>query len=314
MAPPYAHSAPTKFSYFTKKELLPALAFQSANDDPPERMKGFPYPLKPKYTYGEPLNASKGEIRLIKLLPYRDKDRWSHAIRCSMLDARSLDDDNCPPYVALSYTWGDPKETWPILLDGRVIDIPLNLRRALLHLRQKELALTLWADSICINQRDDRGEMSGQLGLMRRIYGQAVWVVAWLGIEAEGSTEAVMALDKVAKHSVFRIPQDSKHAANQLEFITGVLTERKGEGFAFPLNEVFKLFIRSWWTRVWCIQEVALEERGNNEPSSPADRRHSSPVAAIENSDRADKRYGRDRSAGLHICAAEYGLRCGWYR
>lgn len=65
------------------------------------------------YAY-QVLNVEQRQIRVLTLLP----GNWHDPISCE-LEAVSLDDD--PPYFALSYVWGDPKVTLPILLHNHAV-------------------------------------------------------------------------------------------------------------------------------------------------------------------------------------------------
>ena len=74
-----------------------------------------------------------------------------------------------PEFESLSYTWGDPKITEPILVNGHVLNITTNLNAALLALRKTNEERVLWVDAICINQADVQ-ERSEQVLRMRDIY------------------------------------------------------------------------------------------------------------------------------------------------
>jgi hypothetical protein len=86
-----------------------------------------------------------------------------------------------PPFLALSYTWGDPTGSKAeIMLTGVPVKVQKNLHDALQALRLPDASFYLWADAICINQADD-AEKSSQVQQMRDIYASAVQVKAWLG-------------------------------------------------------------------------------------------------------------------------------------
>lgn len=104
--------------------------------------------------------------------------------------------DTCPPYFALSYTWGEPIR-WD--LDGaenpfptprRVkwnfgkgyFDIPLNLRKAIGQLTGAELyrGKWFWMDAVCIDQKNAK-EKATQVAMMGEIFSRADAVVVWLG-------------------------------------------------------------------------------------------------------------------------------------
>jgi hypothetical protein len=78
-------------------------------------------------------------------------------------------------YVALSYTWGDPKETREIFVNGKSVQVTVNLEAALRVLRGKapvKAGLKLWIDALCINQ-EDNDEKEVQVKRMADIYQRA---------------------------------------------------------------------------------------------------------------------------------------------
>ncbi|ETS86520.1 hypothetical protein PFICI_00348 [Pestalotiopsis fici W106-1] len=120
-----------------------------------------------------PLIPAEAQIRLLTLHP----GPFDEDIRCS-LNTASL--KSVLQYEALSYVWGDPADTLPVVVDGSEIQVTTNLEAALRHLRWQEKARTLWADAICINQNDTE-EKTVQVPMMGDIYRQATSVVVWLG-------------------------------------------------------------------------------------------------------------------------------------
>ena len=155
----------------------------------PESRKTFSY---------KPVDASRGEIRLIEL----DMDENDENVRCKVITTII---SNAPAYEALSYTWGSQEGKLPILLNGQRHDITPNLHVALINLRRtftrryNELHLAsseprrLWIDAICINQQDF-DERNTQIQLMRSIYANATEVIVWLGEEADNSAVAMSEL------------------------------------------------------------------------------------------------------------------------
>ncbi|KAF2432949.1 hypothetical protein EJ08DRAFT_552229, partial [Tothia fuscella] len=114
-------------------------------------------------------------IRLAHLLPAQS---WEEDISCN-LHTVSLDDTN-PIYEALSYVWGDPKRTLPVLLNGHTFEVTTSLESALRRLRHPTSTRTIWVDALCINQKND-AERTEQVKLMRYIYSQTQEVLIWLG-------------------------------------------------------------------------------------------------------------------------------------
>ena len=75
-----------------------------------------------------PLSFEKAEIRLLKLTSVNT----DAALQCSLI---AVPLPKSPPYIALSYTWGDPADTVPITVNNFEVQITVNLRAALLRLR-----------------------------------------------------------------------------------------------------------------------------------------------------------------------------------
>jgi hypothetical protein len=99
-----------------------------------------------------------------------------------------------PAFTALSYVWGgpstDPEDTITVN-GGCVLPITTNCRQALLALRRRYGAVTIWIDAICMNQADDT-EKATQIPLMEEIYSWAECTYVWLD-HADESTDRAMA-------------------------------------------------------------------------------------------------------------------------
>ncbi|KAF2147007.1 uncharacterized protein K452DRAFT_218122, partial [Aplosporella prunicola CBS 121167] len=125
------------------------------------------------YQY-EPLpGTDQKHIRLLQLLPGCEED----PVRCS-IQAEHI--DNVPRYEAVSYVWGDRSDTAEVLCHGMPLSVPANLVDALQRFRKKTDPRMLWADAICIDQKNikERGE---QVPLMGKIFEGAKRVLVWLG-------------------------------------------------------------------------------------------------------------------------------------
>ena len=111
-----------------------------------------------------------------------------------------------PPYLGLSYVWGDPNVTRIVILNGHVHHVTCNLHDALLNIKtlssifEKGLRkvstsyrlsrvwkggrgrpqLRLWIDAICINQHDAQEKLK-QIPVMGQVYSSAFTTLIWLG-------------------------------------------------------------------------------------------------------------------------------------
>ncbi|KAL2201635.1 heterokaryon incompatibility protein [Sarocladium strictum] len=180
------------------------------------------------YPYS-PLIAATQEVRVICLLAGSDDDR----IQCLMAHIplyAGLD------FEALSYTWGDQKDPLTIDIDGCPISVGRNLFSALHALRYRSQSRFLWIDALCINQKNDP-EKSLEVQRMRDIYRHAANVVVWLGEAADRSDEA---MDLAASSKPNHIPQVAFHETDD------------------RWSALDKLARRPWWSRVWCLQELAV--------------------------------------------------------
>lgn len=173
-----------------------------------------------------------GEIRLIRIFPVRRT-----IIRCDIVHA-SL--ENPPPYVAISYAWGDPGETKKIEVAGSPVPVSVSLHGALQALRKRDVSVMVWVDALSINQQN-KEERVQQVQFMRSIYSKADSVAIWLGPEEDDSTKAVNFMGRIAK--------SAKHP----EEVTRILSSRHT---IKDLVAVVALFERSYWRRLWVVQEV----------------------------------------------------------
>jgi hypothetical protein len=93
-----------------------------------------------------------------------------------------------PKFVALSYSWGSNRRdespySIQICESGSIVEIsiPETAYQAISDVRDHyEGELTLWIDSVCINQ-NDTSEKKIQIPLMREIYSKAETVYVHLG-------------------------------------------------------------------------------------------------------------------------------------
>ncbi|KAF8862535.1 HET-domain-containing protein, partial [Acephala macrosclerotiorum] len=133
-----------------------------------------------------PLDEIQTQIRVLHILPALDSKARIHAT----LHIISLSDQEPPFFNALSYCWGDPKVTRPIVLDGQEWCVTINLEAALRHLRKDDQEFVIWVDAVCINQADFV-ERESQVQMMADIYRGASSVIVWLGEEGDDSDLAM---------------------------------------------------------------------------------------------------------------------------
>ncbi|RYP61078.1 hypothetical protein DL771_010254 [Monosporascus sp. 5C6A] len=208
------------------------------------------------------LRLGPGQIRLLSVLSSPSSSN-NTLIQCSL---KVVNLDHRPEYYALSYTWGAPTEygrlsrmsadrDCPILCNKELLGVTKNLH---CFLRQLQYLPTLsdkifWIDAICVNQQDNE-ERHRQVRLMADIYSAAALVISWLG-EQDDHTEPGFALLKELKivsdrsrHLLAKLSPDSRDYGEQL----AVFSNRQS------WVSVAHVFQRTYFTRVWIVQEVVL--------------------------------------------------------
>ena len=171
-------------------------------------------------------------------------------------------------FVALSYVWGDPTIKCKIYINESSVLVPVNLGAALRQLRNHsriQQGFRIWIDALCINQAD-LVERAVQVLRMKDIYTRAWRVVVWLGPKAKNSDLAMTAIrflsiqshEKEPLHAIYhrfdryiiRMPCFQwKHSHTRIHMRQTVL------------RAIYHLLARSYWRRLWIIQEVALAAR-----------------------------------------------------
>jgi hypothetical protein len=90
---------------------------------------------------------SERSIRLLQLHPSSQNDEPLSCFLHVYEDYRDL-----PPYLALSYCWGDPTLRCDMVCNDQTHAITETLHAALRQLRAKgQGCYTVWADAVCID-------------------------------------------------------------------------------------------------------------------------------------------------------------------
>lgn len=224
-------------------------------------------PLFPS-SYKHKALSGTNAIRILELLP----GPRGTPIHVRLISA-SLDDN--PVYEALSYEWGLPSRgTYQpkdvpnlvqitvtvkrfIFCDGESILITENLEAILQRLRYPDgQTRFLWIDGICINQ-DDVQERTSQVSLMTRIYGQASKALVWIGEEKADTEAAWMLIDELA-YRYNQATEDANPTTSQRPRKV-VIDDRVLDLVKGPyLAALTDLFTRSYFGRIWIVQEILL--------------------------------------------------------
>lgn len=150
-----------------------------------------------RFIYNQ-LGRNGSQIRLLT----QNTDKHSYNLMTFNLE-------ECPQYVALSYTWGHayPKRT--ILLHRKPFEVRGNLwdffegfetgvKSAEMN-QPVDSPMYLWVDQICMN-RLSRIEKSNEVKLVAEIYKRAQQVLVWLG-SGDSKTDRAMKLIAIAPSS-----------------------------------------------------------------------------------------------------------------
>ncbi|KAH6716264.1 heterokaryon incompatibility protein-domain-containing protein [Leptodontidium sp. MPI-SDFR-AT-0119] len=207
--------------------------------------------LAPLYT---PLSKTQPQIRLLQFNRPFSRDEQ---IKCTLSNA-TLDSD--PKYVALSYEWGDSSALEDIIVNGKPLPVSRNLVSALKGMGSQLSDQSFWVDAISINQIDIE-ERNHQVQMMKRIYQRATTVFAWLGDSDDDAKRAMGLLKSLSNAgNDFAVRNQYRHIAEGLD-----LEGMDMDGLSDLLEEIevgvqtlHALFSRSYWQRVWIVQETML--------------------------------------------------------
>jgi hypothetical protein len=207
---------------------------------------------------------------------YRDRFKWDTEFRYS------------GNYVALSYSWGNPNDRVPFIIDGHSVDVTRNLQSALRHFREFEMfqkGLWIWVDAVCLDQRKLPASGAGgsvQIQRMSIIYQQAGNILVWLGERDESSdaaidylqgisvnyrTEWVEAMDSADPYTAQSHREYAQFALRGLKYKwAGLMRAMAGhlhnqESYDEMIN-IHNFFARPYWHRLWIIQELAMGHAG----------------------------------------------------
>ncbi|KAF5564862.1 heterokaryon incompatibility 6 OR allele [Fusarium napiforme] len=142
-------------------------------------------------------------------------------------------------YHALSYEWGKASKDDPVItVNDRKVQIRRNLYDALRSIRNSMGNQRLWIDAICINQSNVE-EKSTQVAIMGNTFARATNVISWLG-PANDDSDLAMDWMSDPESLLVSLPSFSKDSC---------------EGKA-----LFALCHRTYWRRIWIIQELHLAQ------------------------------------------------------
>ncbi|KAF4595451.1 hypothetical protein GQ602_001064 [Ophiocordyceps camponoti-floridani] len=158
----------------------------------------------------------------------------------------SLLGQQMPSFTALSYVWGDARDTVTLSYAGGTASMTRNLRAILECLvssgsREK----LVWIDALCINQAD-MAERSQQARLMGDIYSRASPVLVFLSTISGPYELGLGFLTQAAEHP-------DRHC--EPSHMTLPPSDRDSDVLR---DSVVAVFAAPWWTRVWTVQDFVL--------------------------------------------------------
>ncbi|KAI4695490.1 uncharacterized protein J4E84_002117 [Alternaria hordeiaustralica] len=205
----------------------------------------------PDKTIYKPLPAGEF-IRVLKL----QSGETDQGIECS-LKIIGIEESK-GSYEAISYVWGDPNDTVDVRCNGLRVAITVSLADAFRNFRHTTEPRLLWADALCINQKDDR-EKGHQVKRMGEVYANAKRTLVWLGRDDQNI--AIDAFAIILEANAYF--QDSFLQADQM--IHQMVRFTKPYPICMDTKRwlgVKRIFEFPWFRRVWTVQEVAIAKEG----------------------------------------------------
>jgi protein AFG1 len=148
-------------------------------------------------------------------------------------------------YEALSYVVGaaDFSASVNLTVGSRIMKLPVSrvLETVLRQLRRSRWDRLMWIDAISINQTDLE-ERSREVRRMSQVFALAQNVCIWLGPQADNSDVAMEFIPQIIELSV--ADEYVKDASKREQWLA-----------------LAQLMGREWFSRRWCVQEMALARR-----------------------------------------------------
>lgn len=203
----------------------------------------------------------------IRLL-YLQSSVEENSVTCSLAVINSY--KSAPKYHALSYCWGDANDTINLSCNGTSFPVTKSLHAALCRVREKGLPQPIWADAICINQKNIL-ERNQQIAIMRQIYLRASRIFIWIGHGDEYSVPAMNVIRSIGHGCCLELygPDPSPVSwlvklhketdRTQAVLRTNHVDLKDISYMDWVLIGHFYNF--DWFFRVWVIQEVQGSQR-----------------------------------------------------
>ncbi|KPM42893.1 hypothetical protein AK830_g3709 [Neonectria ditissima] len=159
------------------------------------------------------------------------------------------------PYEAVSYTWGSPKLSHTLSVQGgKTLEITVSLYNALRAIRHPKIesgARYVWADGVCINQCDN-DEKSKQVNLMAEIYQLARRVITYIGENTHDIDQGIGLANKLV------LAGEERQSDNIVTIPAAYAKHNVPNPSDFSWESLRDFLGRSWYTRMWIVQESLL--------------------------------------------------------
>lgn len=160
-------------------------------------------------------------FRLLNLHAGADSDILRGEITTSTLDSH-------PAYVALSYVWGSESDTLPIATNKGHVVLSKTLAQALKAIRQTGGCTFIWADELCINQKD-AAEIATQMLHVGEIFDKAREIYLWHRQTANAVLESSQTFLQRCRLNTHAWRNEPRHQLMELDPFLWCLPEPLGE-------------------------------------------------------------------------------------
>lgn len=181
-----------------------------------------------------------------------------------------------PPYNAISYVWGDPSSITTININGNGMTVRTNCDYVLRQASWYDCNQYIWVDAICINQNNFH-EKGSQVARMGSIYAEARHVLACVGRHADDSEFFMREIRKnegvYSSLSTAEVTKTHPGGSSEahVEQKKSILSKVGSPGNRWLMRYSFstsraarlfrahnKFFARSYFSRLWIVQEVFM--------------------------------------------------------
>ena len=158
-----------------------------------------------------------------------------------------------PDHNAVSFEWSDRDATELIQLNGHAFRIRRNMWDIFRQIRQKKRSISdpgFFIVALCIDQGSSE-EPNAQVQAIAEIYTKASYVYAWLAILADESDSLL----ELCMPDYFDFLSALIDALQMGQILNSCLPSLDNMDKIAP---ILALFSRSYWDRLWVIQELVL--------------------------------------------------------